>query len=184
MLKKWLSSVENSFTSRLCKEFSLERNVTKPERQAGKDRLWLIFRVWPFFYFNYVFAKSFEQRIEQLIINQQQLNFQQELIKLFQLHYFSAILTLSSKELQQDKLFRNHFSEMHYGIQAISSSRGKSATEIIENALAEMLYHDITYNWSGSPAFGVISNYYSAKSLLYMVKRKITTLSHNEEYPR
>ncbi|MBT3205740.1 MAG: hypothetical protein HOM14_04700 [Gammaproteobacteria bacterium] len=184
MFKHWLNSVENSFTTRLCKEFSLNRNVTSPENQAVKDRLLLLFRIWPFFYFNYVFAKSFEQRVEQLIINKQQIDFQQELAKLFQLHYFSAILNLSSKEIQQDKLFRTHFSEMQYGIQAISSSRGKSATEIIESALAKMLYHDITYNWSRSPAFGVISNYYSAKSFLYMVKRKITTLSHNEEYPR
>ncbi len=184
MFKHWINTVKDSFTNQLCKEFSLNRNVASSENQAVKDRLLLLFRIWPFFYFNYVFAKSFEQRVEQLIINQQQINFQQELIKLFQLHYLSAILNLSSKELRQDKLFRSHFFEMQYGIQAISSSRGKSATEIIENAVAEMLYHDITYNWSGSPAFGVISNYYSAKSFLYMVKRKITTLSHNEEYPR
>ncbi len=173
MFNNWLIKLEDSFTARLCKQFSLERIVTTPEKQAFYDRLTLTFTVWPFFYFSYSFAKSFEQRIKLIVSDRNATNPKEELINISQLHYLSAILSLSFKELRKDKLFRNHFSEIQAVVYAISSSDEITAENIIDDALSEMLYHDITYNWSRSPAFGEINNYYSAKSLLHMMKRKI-----------
>ena len=159
--------------AQMCEEYSLSRDVPEPDSQAYHDRLSLSSKIWPFFYFNYIFANSFEQRVNELVTIKDPQSFKEELFYLFHLHYISGLMSLTKQEIQEDKIFHRHFADMQYGAYSVASSIGKTPQEIINCALTEMLYHDITYNWSRSMPFGKYNSYYSANSLLYMVKRKI-----------
>jgi hypothetical protein len=156
---------------RLCKEFSLTREVTAPQAHARIDKIWLTLRIWPYFYFNYSFAKQFDAHLSELVAAQDIRRFKERLIELFQLHYLSAISNLDWQELSAEGDYSAHFADMSRGVQSIIRAGGNKPLDIINNALSEMRYYDVMYCWSKTSLFGSYVSHESAKSLLYSVKK-------------
>lgn len=99
--------------------------------------------------------------------------FRLALLELFELHYLAALMSFNTRGFRDSEIQLQHFAEMQYGYLCLTNAEGESPSEIIDNTLQEMLYHDITYSWSTSPLFGPMSSYYSTKALLYKSKRQL-----------
>ena len=159
------------FVQQVRRELTLARASSNPDTQPRRDRLALTFSFWAHFYFNYRFAPKFDTYLEQACELTDSEEFRQALLELFDLHYLSALMSFNTSGFRDSDIQQRHFSEMQYGYLSVAEADGNSAIDIIDNALDEMLYHDITYTWSTTPLFGPMSSYYSAKALLYQVKR-------------
>ena len=151
----------------LCRDFTLARESSSPEQQAGRDRLGLIMRLWPWPYFNYRFSPTFMQRLESTAKLQGVDEFREALLVQLDLHYMAGVLG----GIRDSQIERHHFSDMQYTACALSQAEGDTPLAIIESALDELLYHDFTYSWSAAPPLGPMSSYSCGKSLLYDVKR-------------
>ncbi|MDH5425661.1 MAG: hypothetical protein OEY29_11760 [Gammaproteobacteria bacterium] len=161
------------FVQQKRRAYSLQRRAKNQQRQAIYDRLWLTLSGWPHFYFNYVFAASFDSHIAALCQIRDAQEFRQSLLQLFELHYLSALMSFNASGLMLNDIQQQHFSDMQYGYQCLTEAASDSASGIINNTLHEMLYYDVTYSWSSQPLFGPFSSYYSARALLYQVKREL-----------
>ena len=161
------------FVQQVRRELSLNRLSKNPQRQTLYDRLRLSFSGWAHFYFNYAFAASFDAYIEELCLIMEAEEFRQSLLELFELHYLSALMSFNTSGLMLSDIQQQHFSDMQYGYQCLTEAEANSPSGIIDNTLSDMLYHDVSYSWSSQPILGPISSYYSAKALLYRVKREL-----------
>lgn len=159
--------------SKLCEEFSLTRETAVPEAQARIDKFWLTLRIWPYFYFNYSFAKYFDTHIAELVTMQESDCFKERLVDLFQRHYLSAISNLDWHELSVEGDYSEHYADMSRGVQSIIHAGGREPLDIINNALADMRYYDAMYSWSRTPFLGSYVSHESSASLLYTVKNAL-----------
>ena len=159
------------FVQQVRRELSLNRLSRNPQSQTRYDRLGLTFSGWAHFYFNYVFAASFDTYIEELCQIMEAEEFHQSLLELFELHYLSALMSFNTSGFMVSDIQQRHFSDMQYGYQCLAETEANTPSDIIDNTLHEMLYHDVTYSWSSKPLLGPMSSHYSAKALLYRVKR-------------
>ena len=147
--------------------------MINPEVQAYQDRAMLTYREWPYYYFNYHFSPVFEQHIIAVCELLDPGEFKEKIIELFQLHYLAGIMSMSKKHIQNSEIHHAHFADMQYGASAVATATCSTQREIIDNALSEMLYYDLTYSWSDIPPLGKMNHYYSAKSLLHQIKRTL-----------
>lgn len=154
----------------LRRDFSLARKSTEPEQQARRDRYSLILRLWPWFYFNYRFSPSFEQRLAFIAKLRDVNEFREVLLVLLELHYLAGVLS----GIRDSQIEEHHFGDMQYTAYALSKAEGATPLAIIDSALDELLYHDFTYSWGAAAPFGQMSSYCCGKSLLYDMKRLLT----------
>ena len=168
-----MKKIGGFFVKQVRKELSLKRSVKNPQRQTRHDRLSLTFSFWAHFYFNYVFSPGFDSYIEEACHCTQTEEFRQRLLELFELHYLSALMSFNTNSFRISNIQQRHFTEMQDGYYALAEATGASPSEIIDNTLHDMLYHDISYTWSTRPIFGSMNYYYSTKALLYQIKRQL-----------
>lgn len=161
------------FVRQVRNELSLKRRVKNPQSQTLYDRLSLTFSFWAHFYFNYVFSPGFDSYIEEACHCTETEEFRQRLLELFELHYLSALMSFNTAGFSDSDIQQRHFTEMQDGYYALAEATGASPSEIIDNTLHAMLYHDISYTWCTKPIFGSMNSYYSAKALLYQIRRQL-----------
>ena len=118
-------------------------------------------------------AKRFESLIKEACHYTEAEEFRQALLELFELHYLSALMSFNTIGFSDSEIQQRHFPEMQYGFCTLAEATGDSPSEIIDNALHTMIYHDVTYTWCTSPLLGSMSCYYSAKALFHQVKKQL-----------
>lgn len=139
------------------------------------DRIGLIFRIWPYFYFNYIRKNTFDQDIKNLAKIKDTEEFTDALLNLIDFHYIASVMSLSFREIMNDNLFRFHFCHMQMGAAVVATvyEDANSPEDLIEIAINELLYDDLIYNWSRMPRFGQYHSFHSIKSILYDIQKEL-----------
>jgi len=166
---------QNCFVRWLENKFTLSRSSASPRHQTVMDKMGLIIRIWPYFYFNYVRANTIDQDINKLVEIKDTEEFSVSLLKLINFHYIASVLSLSFIETLKDDMFQSHFRHMQLGAHTIIRAQAKadSPQKLIKIVMSELIFEDITYSWSRTPPFGEYQSFYSIKPILYAIQRKL-----------
>lgn len=166
---------QNRFVVWLQEKFTLSRSSAWPRYKTAMDRIGLLIWIWPYFYYNYARANTFDQDIKKLVEIKDIDEFTISLLKLIDLHYIASVMSLNFIQTIKDNIFRSHFHHMQMGASTIVSAHTKanSPEHLIKIVINELIYDDITYRWSHTPPFGEYHSFYSIKPILYAIQSEL-----------
>ncbi|WP_046021595.1 hypothetical protein [Magnetospira sp. QH-2] len=159
--------------TRIREQFTLLQIPRRPKYKTLWDRIFLTIEIWPYFYFNYATKARQEEDIAELVKIVDTQNFKNYLLIILDIHYIASILSLGILEIWTDKTYRSHFEHMHRGAWAVMDAQAETPKELIDRALNELMYDDVTYHWSRSAMLGSQQTFCSVKPFLSAIRKRL-----------